>query len=58
MDNLFDFANKDETQPVEAAESTAAPETVETEATTQVSAETEAPTTTESETAAAPQVIE
>ena len=58
MENLLDFANQDETQPVEAAESTAAPETVETEATTPASAETEAPTTTESETAATPQVIE
>ena len=58
MDNLFDFANQDETQPVEAAESTATPETVETEATTQAPAEAEAPTATESETAAAPQVIE
>ncbi len=57
MDNLLDFANQDETQPVEAAESTAAPETVETEATTQDPAETEAPTATESETPA-PQVIE
>jgi hypothetical protein len=57
MDNLLDFANKDETRPVEAADSTAAPETVETEATTQDPAETEAPTATESETPA-PQVIE
>ena len=58
MDNLFDFANQDETQPVEAAQPTATPETVETEATTQAPAEAEAPTATESESAAAPQVIE
>ena len=58
MDNLLDFANQDETQPVEAAELTAAPETVETEATTQAPAKAEVPTATESETAAAPQVIE
>ena len=57
MDNLLDFANQDETQPVEAAELTAAPETVETEATTQDPTETEAPTATESETPT-PQVIE
>lgn len=58
MENLLDLANQDETQPVEAAESTATPETVETEATTPAPAETEAPTATESETAATPQVIE
>jgi hypothetical protein len=58
MENLFDFANQDETQPVEAAESTATPETVETEATTQAPAETEAPTATESETPATLEVIE
>jgi len=58
MENLLDFANQDETQPVEAAESTATPETVETEATTPASAETEAPTATESKTATTPQVIE
>lgn len=58
MENLLDLANQDETQPVEAAESTATPETVETEATTPASAETEAPTATESKTATTPQVIE
>jgi hypothetical protein len=57
MDTLLNFANKDETQLVEAAEPTAAPETVETEATTQAPAETEAPTATESE-IPVPQVIE
>jgi|GEM_PF-6682424 hypothetical protein len=52
MDNLLDFANKDETQPVEAEQPTVAVETVETEATTQPPAEVE------SETPAAPKVIE
>jgi hypothetical protein len=57
MENLLDFANQDETQPVEAAESTATSETVETEATTPAPAETEAPTATESEPVTA-QIIE
>ena len=44
MENLLDLANQDETEPVAAAESTAAPETVETEATTQPLAEVESET--------------
>jgi len=52
MENLLDLANQDETQSMEAAQPTAAPETVETEATTQPPAEVE------SETPAAPEVIE
>ena len=52
MENLLDLTNQDETQPVAAAELTAALEMVETEATAQALAEVE------SETSAAPQVIE
>src|SRR5688572_20100268 len=52
MENLLDLANQDETQPMAVAELTAAPELVETEATTQPLAEVE------SKTRAAPEVIE
>jgi hypothetical protein len=52
MENLLDLTNQDEIQPLEAAKLTAAPETVETEATIQSPAEVE------SETSAALEVIE
>ena len=52
MENLLDLVNQDETQSVEATQPTAAPDTVETEATTQSPAEVERATP------AAPEFIE